>query len=655
VPAEPPQPRAPRPPLVPLRVSPAREQPPGRGERVALRQLVIATDDRDFQLPAWRRILDRVGTPYDVLLARRETVSADRLIRPDGVGRYNAILLTSGGLLFADDAGRYASALDRAGWESLRDYERTFGVRQVALNAAPGADPEDYGLQARSEGAVGETPVLASLTSAGAGVFDYLNPAVRVPIAGTYLYRTAVAPGQAARPLLTCDSDVLGVLSTAPDGRERVALTFVLGELQLVTDLIGYGLLRWATRGIFLGEERHWISVDIDDWFNVLDCGPDGPMFRLSGPEAAAVSEEQTELRRRYPVAAGFALNIAYNGSDIDPAAAPVDAGQQPETLAGCSRRLRDEFRWVNHTLTHPQMNFTSYHENYREIRGNLAAAAVIGLPVPRAVLKTPTYSGLGVYNPDARSLDPPTDYGLMASNKALLQAAGDLGVRYLHGDMSFASHQPACFNCGIHHPLRPDLMVVPDWPTNIAFDATTPQQQVSRYNAMYGANGTLQRSGRDFSYEEFVAAEADLALGHVISGSAYTHTLHQTNLHQYAPGRCLAFDWLDALLGAYSGYYRVPLKSPDWLTLATYVRDRTAHFAALATGGDAVWDRAANVVSYTPAADTALFVTGLATRPATDGEQRGPDEAEEYGSDSVCRLGLAGGTAVTVKARPVS
>jgi hypothetical protein len=655
VPAEPPEPQMPRSRLLPLRVSPAQQQPVSPGERVALRQLIIATDDGDFQLPAWQRILDRVGTPYDILYARRETVSADRLIRSDGVGRYNAILLTSGGLLVADDVGRFASALDQTGWESLWDYERTFGVRQVALNAAPGGYPEDYGLHARTEGAVGETPVLASLTGAGEKVFDYLNPAVGLPISGTYLYRTAVAPGRDVQPLLTSDSDVVGVLSTAPDGRERAALTFVLGELQLVTDLVGYGLLRWATRGIFLGEERHWISVDVDDWFNVLDCGPAGAQFRLSAPEAAAVSDEQAELRERYPVAAGFALNIAYNGNDIDLATGPGDAEQQPETLTSCSRRLRGEFRWVNHTLTHPQMNFTSYHENYREIRNNLAAAAVIGLPVPRAVLKTPTYSGLGVYNPDARSLDPPTDYGLMASNKALLQAAGDLGVRYLHGDMSFASHQPGCFNCGIRHPLRPDLMVVPDWPTNIAFDATTPQQQVSRYNAMYGASGTLQRSGRDFSYEEFLAAEADLALGHLISGSAYTHTLHQTNLHQYAPGRCLAFDWLDALLAAYSGYYRVPLKSPDWLTLATYVRDRTAHFAALATGRDAVWDRATGAVSYTPAADTALFVTGLATRPAADPDQRTADEAEEYGSDSVCRLGLAGGAAVAVKARPGS
>jgi hypothetical protein len=266
--------------------------------------------------------------------------------------------------------------------------------------------------------------------------------------------------------------------------------------------------------------------------------------------------------------------------------------------------------------------------------------------------LKPPEYSGLGVYNPDPRSAGPPTDFGLTASNKALLKAASDLGVKYVIGDISVASHRPRCFNCGIYHPLQRDLLLVPVWPTNIAFGATTPQEQVSWFNSLYGVHGTEQH-GRDVSYAEFVDAEANLALSHVMSGSVYSHTTHQTNLHQYAPGRCLVFDWLDDLVAKYSAYYRVPLKNPDWLTLAAYVQDRTAHFKAIDTRNDAVWDRVTNTVAYTPAADTALFVTGLATRSATEADQRGPDTAEQYGSDSISRLGLTDGKTVTFIASP--
>jgi hypothetical protein len=630
-----------------------------RGERVALRQLIIATGADDFELPVWKAILDGIGTPYDILFAKREPLTTGSLVRSDGTGRYNAILLTSNALLSPDSTGGYVSAFDHAEWETLWDYERTFHVRQVALNASPLTEPEDYCLRARSQGAIGATPAMAALTSAGSKVFDYLNPAIAIPISATYAYRTRIAAHCDAQPLLTLGSDVLGVLSTAADGRERAALTFVLGTGQPAAALLGYGLLRWATRGVFLGEQRHWLNVDIDDWFNSNAHGPAGNLtgvFRLSGPEAAAVSQEQAELSKRYPLAAGFMLNLAYNGARIDPSA-PVQcsAAHTPDALTSYSRCLRRDFRWINHTLTHLQMNFTSYAENYQEIKDNLAAAASIGLAVPSAVLKPPEYSGLGAYNPDSRSLDPPTDFGLLASNRALLKAASDLGVKYVVGDISFRSQRPDCFNCGIYHPLQPDLLLVPAWPTNIAFEATTPQEQVSWYNSMYGVHGTVHASGRDFSYDEFVDAEAELALGQVMSGSVYSHTLHQTNLHQYAPGKCLAFDWLDALLAKYSAYYRVPLLNPDWLTLAGYVRDRTAHFRALSSGRDAVWDRVTNAVTYTPAADTALFVTGLATRPATGADQHGPDYAEKYGSDTVSRLGLTGGQSVTLLARPLS
>lgn len=657
-PAMPPQPAAPRTELVPVRTPAPARGPAIPGERVALRQLVIATDVNDFQLPAWTTILDRIGTPYDILFAKSQPLTMDSLVRPDRVGRYNAILLTSSALLYRNHAGGYVSAFGPAEWETVWDYERTFGVRQVAFNASPGTGPEDYCLRPRAQGPIGTEPVTASLTAAGQRFFDYLHPAIRIPISQTYAYRTQIGADRDTRPLLELDSDVLGVLSTSADGRERAALTFVVAAAQPVADLLGYGLFRWATRGVFLGEQRHWLNVDVDDWFNANARGQAGTAsgpFRLSGPEALAVRQEQANLRKRYPLAAGFTLNIAYNGSRIDPLAPDQCAARDTrDALTSYSRCLRHDFRWISHALTHQRMNFTSYSENYREIRDNLYAAGSIGLPTPASVLKPPEYSGLGIYNPDPRSADPPTDFGLLASNRALLAAASDLGIKYVVGDISFASHQPRYFNCGIYHPLQPDLLLVPSWPTTIAFGATTPTEQVSWFNLTYGAGGTV-RDGRDVSYGEFVDAEANLALSHVMSGSVYSHTVHQANLHQYAPGRSLVFDWLADLVAKYSAYYRVPLKNPDWLTLAAYARDRTAHFTAIGTRNDAVWDRATNTVTYSPAADTPLFVTGLATRPATQADWHGPDMAERYGSDSISRLGLTGGVAVTFLASPRS
>ena len=44
-----------------------------------------------------------------------------------------------------------------------------------------------------------------------------------------------------------------------------------LHEHLLQAHLLVYGLFRWASRGLFFGELRHSLNVDVDDWFNSSD------------------------------------------------------------------------------------------------------------------------------------------------------------------------------------------------------------------------------------------------------------------------------------------------------------------------------------------------------------------------------------------------
>jgi hypothetical protein len=627
------------------------------GSTVALRQLIVASDEDDLGLAAWKSVLDKIGTPYDVVLAKSDLIDESRLVRPTGVGRYNAILLTDSALLLPGGDGNYVSALSPAEWRALWDYERTFHVRQVALKTSPNPFPEDYCLRPGTDGPVPTEGVEATLNPFGARIFDYLNPALRVPIQNTYLYRAAVASNCNAEAMLTVGADVVGIVAVGQDGRERAGLTFSIGANQVVTDLLGYGLLRWATKGVFLGEQRHWINVDVDDWFATTLRGLPGAggTFRLTGPEVAQVDRQQSDLRSRYPLSAEFTLNIAYNAAPFNTAApAQCDSANTPDPLSSYTRCLADRFRWINHTFSHPAMNTTGYDENRSEIEKNLEAAKLMGIKVPSTVLKTPEYSGLGVFNADPRSLSSPTDHGLGASNPDLLKAARDLGVKYLHGNMSFASHRPVCFNCGTYHPLQPDLFVVPDWPTNIAFEATTPAEQTDIYNSLYGARGTLPgHADRDRSYAEIVDTEAGIALQHVVSGSAYTHTLHQGNLHLYEAGKSLTFDWLSVVVAKYSSMYSVPLKSPNWLTLADYAKARTSHFAAVSKGEDALWDRAANSVTYTSASDETRFFTGVDGSEAADWDDGYAGQVEQYGSDLIARIDTRGARTTTLTVRP--
>ena len=476
-------------------------------------------------------------------------------------------------------------------------------------------------------------------------MFDRLRPDAPVPITDGYVYRTSLVPGCSAQPVLTAGADVLGVLSTAPDGRERLALTVTMPTAGTGLDLLGYGLVRWATRGVLLGEQRQWLAVDVDDWFLPTQLA-DGSTFRLTGAEAQATADGQDALRARHPLAAQLTLTLAFNASTfVTTAPRQCDPAGTPDALSSYTLCLAGRFRWINHTFAHPALNTTSYAETRAQITDNLQRADQAGLTVPRDVLKTPEYSGLGFFAD--RPGGEATDHGLGAANQALLRAAADVGVRWLHGNLSFPSHRPTCANCTTAIPGWPALALVPDWPTSISFQATTPAEAVAAYNAVYGAHGSAPTSPpHDVDYAGLISAEADLAFSHVSSGSAAAHTLHQGNLHQYAPGHSLVLDWLDAVLERYDRYYAVPLLDPDWPTLAAYAADRTSHFAGVAAGDDAVWNRVTRALTLTPAATGRVFVTGI----EADGLGQAVDPAdptERYGSDTVTRVALVAGRPV--------
>jgi peptidoglycan/xylan/chitin deacetylase (PgdA/CDA1 family)/predicted lipoprotein with Yx(FWY)xxD motif len=621
----------------------------GANDRVALRALVVATDSNDFGVATWKATLDRVGAAYDVLYDSTTPLTADTLVGADGVGKYNAILLTNSMQIYAS-GGTYLNGLTSDEWNLIWAYERNFGVRQAALYTSYGTWPEDYCLRAAGETSVGDTPLNLSLTSAGAGVFDYLKPTATIPLQQSYVYDTTIAPGCSADATLTDGTNVLGVRSTSTDGRERIALTFTSNQYLMQSDLLVFGLFRWATKGLYLGEQRHYLNVDIDDWFNTSDhYYPDGhieytPGWQDTAHDMVNLDNQQIALRTAYPQAAQFEYNLAYNGSDIDPFAGNTcspDGGVNE--LTATTKCLATHFRWLNHTWDHPELNSTDYATTYSEINQNRTAGKAIGLTPPDDVLKTPEYSGLGVYTEDPNcDTCVPVDHGLAASNPNMLQAAKDLGVKYLHGNMSFPSEVPAHFNANIVHPLEPSLSIVPDWTTNIAYFVTTPDEATAFYNSLYGPAGKFPYFSADQTYDQVVANEARIALQHVLEGSVNTTTFHIANTNDYGSGKTLVGDWVQSVVSQYSSYYSTPLLTPDWSGLGAYTTERDAHFAQLDAGVVPVYDRSAGTVTVTSPLAGTVEISGVQT-----------DTSSTYGSDVTAPVALAANTAVTVPAVP--
>ncbi len=648
--------------------------------RVQLRLLVIAADDSDFMLNAWIQILDRLATPYDVFIASQTTLTYDGLVASDGTGRYNGILITNSQLVYSPDGGAtWANAFDASEWNALWQYERDFAVREVDFYTYPSTYPQDFCLRMTGQIDTTLAPIQATLTPSGSSVFTYLKDGVTVPIQYAWVYQATLAPGCDATPLLVDDAgDVLAAMSTSTDGRERIAVTVAQNPYFVYTQLLGYGLVRWATHDVYLGDLRFFLKTDVDDWGIPSDERlPDGtictddptypygeqcPPFRISAADAIAVAAQQDSLHATYPLASAFKLDIAFNGEGLDtsvPASCDPNVSSA-DPLSSVTRCLAKTFNWINHTFSHPYMESETYAGTRDEIRRNAKVAKALKLESTKTILKTGDFSGLGYYFGSGGGACPAwvlppwgstyTDYGLLCSNDDFLRGASSLGVRYIESNNSIPGHQAPCLNCGIRHPLQPDIMLLPDWPNNVHYWATTPEELTSSYNAIYGPGGSMEFFDHNLSYAEILAEETTISLYH-LQTTVYPHYFHQGNLRAYASGHSLAFDWIESLVAAYSSYYKVPLLTPTWDELASYIAQHTLHEEAVANGATAVWDRAGGTITITapsaqpqptPAVDNnwILFVTGVRA-----------SHAQSYGGDTISVLGLSAGETVSVPA----
>ncbi|AIZ45883.1 hypothetical protein QR90_13600 [Deinococcus radiopugnans] len=584
-------------------------------DKVELRVLVLSSGEGDFGLDSAKAMLQQSGVPYDVLDASGQTLDQSRLINADGTGKYQGVILTTNALINESTPGVFTSTLDSGEWDTLFAYEAAYKVRQLALYGYPGVAPEDYGLRAVAGAETSTTSMTPN--AAGKGIFTDLT-GTALPIQYAYSYPSALEPvtGVTTTPLLTDPQGrVLAATSTAADGRERLLITTAQNAALLHTQLLGYGLVQWLTKGVHLGEHRRFLQVDIDDFFSAGDHlnSATGQLyakpFRVSAGDLISVDYQQNDLRKDFKVASQFRYALVFNGGGAKTSSlgSCLFYWLGSDQLTSISKCLKNDFDWVNHTKDHLRLDVIDYKTASEQIAGNFTIGSKLGLPVNRKSLVTGEHSGLGnmdpsddgTHNDDDVNL-PKQDLGLARSNPNMLAAADSAGVRYLGADHSVASQWDAsCVTCGVQHPLNPNLFLVPRWPINMHYHVTNPAEVLKSYNSIYAPGGTRPYWDHALSYTEFLDKESDLALNHMLGGGAFPHYLHQTNLNQYALGKSVASDWVRAALTKYSRYSTLPLNTYHWDQLGDYLKSHTLEEKAKAAGTlGAVWDRTTNVVA---------------------------------------------------------
>ncbi|MFI8516608.1 hypothetical protein ACIGEZ_02060 [Streptomyces sp. NPDC085481] len=592
--------------IVPSAQAGAAEQTP----RIDLTVLVV--DDGGSAVEAIAAELKGSGVPYrtlDLNDAGRPVLTAAFLSDTvDGRPRakYQGVVLPHESVFGPDSAEQSA----------LVAYEKNFGIPQV--DAYTWAHP-GVGLDYTSEG--GYSGVLdgtrADVTAAGkAGPFRHLQGPVTFEdndpaIAESYGYAGRPRAGYTSYLDLPVDGGGRASLigEYAHDGRRELVVSFAYNPYQRQFRALARGIVEWLTQGVHLGQNRNYLSVHVDDvlapdarWDTVLDCTPGD--FDCAGDDGEGANPiRMTAADAQYAAAwqksSGLLLDLVYNGGQ----------GEQWKTEHGGTDPLaarliadRAQYRWINHTYTHPFLGcvqdtttvpwacardaagatrWTSRAEISAQIRDNVNWAVGKGISVDRGELVTGEHSGLKTLP------QQPVD------NPNLAAALADNGVQWTGSDNS---REPQQRSVGTGTGAA---RTVPRHPMNVYYNVGTAAEMTDEYNWIYtsradGGSGICESNPASTCLPapldpatgyagHIVPQEARTALAHVMGNDPRPHYVHQSNL---AEERIL-YPVLDRVLADYRALFaaNTPLVNPRQKDVGAELTRRTAWDQALAAG----------------------------------------------------------------------
>ncbi|MFG2770382.1 hypothetical protein [Streptomyces sp. NPDC048350] len=600
---------------------------------------VLVVDDGGGAVEAITAELRSTGVPYrrvDLADSGRPVIDAAFLSdtvsgRPRA--KYQGVVLPHESAFGPDSAEQAA----------LVAYEKTFGIPQVDAYtwAHPGVGLDytsDGGFSGPLDGAS------AAVTAVGkAGPFRYLDGPVTFEdndpsISESYGY--AGRPREGFTSLLDIPVDGGGRASLigeyAHDGRRELVVTFAYNQYQRQFRALSRGIVEWLTQGVHLGQNRNYFSVHVDDvfapdarWDTVRDCTPGDFDCPGGDGEAGENPIRMTAADATYAAAwqksAGFTLDMVYNGGQ----------GEQWKTEHGGTDPLaarliadRAQYRWINHTYTHPFLGcvqdnstvpwqcaknatgatlWTSRSAIAGQIRDNHNWAVAKGISVDRTELVTGEHSGLKT------APQQPVD------NPNLAGALSDNGVKWIASDNSREPQQ---------RPVGA-AKTVPRHPMNVYYNVGTAAEMADEYNWVYtsradGGSGICESNPASTCLPapldtatgyatHIVPQEARTALSHVVANDPRPHYVHQSNL---AEDRIL-YPVLDRVLADYRGLFadNTPLVTPRQRDVGAELDRRAAWDRALAAGQVTAYRIGTTVTVKAPSGVTAPVTVPEGTR----------------------------------------
>jgi hypothetical protein len=371
-------------------------------QRIDLKVLVLGTSATEPNFLGWQAALQREGVPFEAIVtsAGHTPITAATLSStlPNGTqeGKYQAIVVSVGALPVC--AETCTSTLSQAEWNAIEEYEQTFSVRQLTGDIFPSAT---YGLNAPTvSGALDGTQ--GALTTDGKTIFPYLKGPVAIDT-GTYGYEATPVSTTNFDTLLSGPngSSLVGVYTHA-DGVQEMVESFNQNQNQLQAELLRHGLLNWAMRGVYFGDQRNYYEADIDDNFlfddswntttHTTDYNPEDAIREVPGDvDYAANWSQQNNFRMDMLFNGGGSVSYAENqtttvgGNGGSTGESKTGGGSTNGTdpLLSEFQKYKASFGWISHTWDHPNIDIGCATQSYIESEfneNNSWAASALGL-----------------------------------------------------------------------------------------------------------------------------------------------------------------------------------------------------------------------------------------------------------------------------------
>lgn len=614
-------------------------------QSLAMRVLVLSAAGDDTGLPAIRKLLDTIGVPYDVQIAKDQRLTAERLCsvaNGQGQAHYQGVLLATGDLAYEVSPGVWGSALSDDEWQLLWSFERKYSVRQAAMYTYPGSYPESYGLAAPEPlwgSDTGPDGLPTTLTAAGAQVFGDLQPTAVVPWRYTWAYQAK--PTTATALMVDAAGNALVASNNSGDGRQTLVVTADNAEWLLHTQVIGYGVVNWLTKGVHMGQRRVYLSAQPDDivmadsiWDEITHSDGTGKTYRITANDYQRYSDWQRQRNRagtgrlitEMPFN-GIGATAEYTGSYF-----PLDHDDLTPAIAA----RNSTFTWLSHTFEHPNLDAMTYEGMTHQLRRNDEVARSelkLGRNYSATALVTPEISGL--------------------NNAEAMRAVYDFGIRHLVSDTSkYCGHRDQAHadaqgcpkpNRGIWHDLTPPgLLMIPRYPTNLFYNVSTPAEWADEYNTIYRSYW-----GRDLSYAEIQDIEADQWLRYMVSYDMRPLMFHQPNMRAHDGTHSLLGELIDRAMAKYQALYKLPVTSRTQDQIGQAMKLQMALDAALAP------QRGAPLAArIEPQGSTARIVIDNPTRRAVQVPLSGVafgHRSEVYGGQPQSLVPVAAGGSVRI------